>query len=483
MINSPRILIVEDQSIVALDIQNRLKSLKYNVAGIASSGAGAIKKAEELKPDLILMDIMLKGDMDGINAANEIRKRIDIPIIYLTAYADNDTLQRAKITRPFGYLLKPFEEKELYTTIEMSLYRHKMEREIKENELWFESILSDLNLPILLTDINGKISFANNEIQNLIGLKNFEIINNSLDEALSNFKKYNKRISFDFDDISSRGSKFFDNIIFTDKNKNEKVLSLLVSEFKKDNSDKKSYLIVIEDITKEYFERFKNIRDFIVDSSSYVIKNISKDMSNVFTSIISKSSVLRSKSDQVFFKDLLTDIENTSFYAIDKINSFLNTLKESNDINTFDINEVIDNLRNKFNSIFSNVQISIQTNDEPLLIKANKFHIEKALKNTVLNACESIISGGKILISTDKIKINDDNSDFYVKISILDNGKGISKENNFKIFYPYYTDKSNKDGLGLTFILAIIKENNGMVSFESKENEGTIFNLYFPLIN
>lgn len=176
MINSPRILIVEDQSIVALDIQNRLKSLKYSVVGIASSGAGAIKKAEELKPDLILMDIMLKGDMDGINAANEIRKRIDIPIIYLTAYADNDTLQRAKITRPFGYLLKPFEEKELYTTIEMSLYRHKMEREIKENELWFESILSDLNLPILLTDINGKISFANNEIQSLIGFKNFEQI-------------------------------------------------------------------------------------------------------------------------------------------------------------------------------------------------------------------------------------------------------------------------------------------------------------------
>ncbi|MFN4152282.1 MAG: ATP-binding protein, partial [Candidatus Sericytochromatia bacterium] len=115
--------------------------------------------------------------------------------------------------------------------------------------------------------------------------------------------------------------------------------------------------------------------------------------------------------------------------------------------------------------------------------KANKFHIEKALKNTVLNACESIISGGKILISTDKVKINDETSDFYVKVSVLDNGKGISKENNFKIFYPYYTDKINKDGLGLTFILAIIKENNGMVSFESKENEGTIFNLYFPLIN
>lgn len=481
MINSPRILIVEDQSIVALDIQNRLKGLKYNVAGIASSGAGAIKKAEELKPDLILMDIMLKGDMDGINAAGEIRKRIDIPIIYLTAYADNDTLQRAKITRPFGYLLKPFEEKELYTTIEMSLYRHKMEKEIKENELWFESILSDLNLPILLVDIDGKISFSNNETQKLTGLKGFELLNNSLDKVLSNFKKYNKRITFDFEDISSRGSKFFDNIIFTDKNKNEKVLSLLVSEFKKDHSQKKSYLIVIEDITQEYFEKFQNIRDFIVDSSSYVIKNISKDMSNIFTSIISKSSVLRTRSDEIFFKELLVDIENTSFYAIDKINSFLNTLKESTEVTVFDINDISETLKNKLSPIFTNIQFNLKNSNDPLLIKANRFHIEKAIKNTVLNACESMELGGKILISTDKVQINNEKEKSYVKVSILDNGKGISKENYFKIFYPYYTDKENKDGLGLTFTLAITKEHNGIISFESKENEGTIFNLYFPI--
>src|SRR2546427_312297 len=122
------VLVVEDENIVARDILNMLKGLGYFVVAIASSGEEAIEKAGVKNPDVVLMDIVLKGSIDGVQAAQEIRHRFQIPVIYLTAYADEDTLQRAKVTEPFGYILKPFEERELHIAIELALYRHRNQK-------------------------------------------------------------------------------------------------------------------------------------------------------------------------------------------------------------------------------------------------------------------------------------------------------------------------------------------------------------------
>ncbi len=127
-----KLLIVEDEEIVAFDIESTLKGLGYAVPAIVSSGEDAIAYAAKIQPDLVLMDIMLKGSMDGIEAANEIRSHFKIPVVYLTAHADLSTLERAKITEPFGYLLKPFEEKELQTVIEIALSRHQAEEKMRE---------------------------------------------------------------------------------------------------------------------------------------------------------------------------------------------------------------------------------------------------------------------------------------------------------------------------------------------------------------
>ncbi|MDR7666183.1 response regulator [Methanosarcina sp. Z-7115] len=124
-----RILIVEDEHIVAMGIKKMLKSLGYTVTGVASSGEDAISKTESTFPDVVLMDIMLKGDLDGVEAAREIRERFDVPIVYLTAYSDNNILERAKITEPFGYIIKPFDEKDLYSSIEIALHRQRKEKE------------------------------------------------------------------------------------------------------------------------------------------------------------------------------------------------------------------------------------------------------------------------------------------------------------------------------------------------------------------
>jgi PAS domain S-box-containing protein len=132
--NKVRLLVVEDERIVSMDLQRRLKSMGYEVVGSAVSGEEAIQKAEALHPDMVLMDVMLDGELDGIQAAEIIRKRLNIPVIYLTAYADSSTLERAKITEPFGYILKPFEERELHGHIEIALYKHRMEKKLKDSE-------------------------------------------------------------------------------------------------------------------------------------------------------------------------------------------------------------------------------------------------------------------------------------------------------------------------------------------------------------
>ncbi|MBN2283015.1 MAG: response regulator [Deltaproteobacteria bacterium] len=126
------VVVVEDETIIARDIQSKLKRLGYDAPVIASTGEEAIQITEELLPDLVLMDIILKGNVDGIEAADEIRNRFDIPVVYLTAYADEKTLERAKVTEPFGYMLKPFEERELHSTIEMALYKHEAEHKYRQ---------------------------------------------------------------------------------------------------------------------------------------------------------------------------------------------------------------------------------------------------------------------------------------------------------------------------------------------------------------
>lgn len=156
-----RIMVVEDESIIAMEIQERLRTMGHEVCAAASTGEGAIRNAEETHPDLVLMDIMLKGGMDGIEAAGHIRARLNVPLIYLTAYADDQTLERARATEPYGYLIKPFEDRELHAAIEMALYKHAMEKKLKESEQRYATTLKCIADGVIVTDTKGSVTFMN----------------------------------------------------------------------------------------------------------------------------------------------------------------------------------------------------------------------------------------------------------------------------------------------------------------------------------
>lgn len=175
------IFIVEDESIVAKDIQNSLTKLGYNVVGMANNGKDAVEKIIEMKPDLVLMDIMIKGNMTGIEVSEKIKERINIPVIFLTAYADEGTLSRAKITEPYGYILKPFKEIDLHSTIEMAVYKHQKDAELlKERDFLYSLVENkdDRNKDILFVKSNSRLVKVHlKDIYFVEALKDYVIIN------------------------------------------------------------------------------------------------------------------------------------------------------------------------------------------------------------------------------------------------------------------------------------------------------------------
>jgi PAS domain S-box-containing protein len=157
-----RIMIVEDEKIVALDIKGSLEHFGYSVPCMASSGEEAIISVDQCHPDLVLMDIVLKGKIDGIEAARTIHENYGIPVIYLTAYSDERTLQRAKLTEPFGHILKPFDERELRTNIEIALYKREKEKEkLSDHENCINAMLNSIGDAVISTDRDGIIKYMN----------------------------------------------------------------------------------------------------------------------------------------------------------------------------------------------------------------------------------------------------------------------------------------------------------------------------------
>ncbi len=176
---SARILIVEDERRTALTIRKALSQMGYTVPAIVSSGEGAIRKVNESRPDLVLMDITLEGKMDGVEAAEHIRSRMDIPLVYLTTVSDEDPTDRAKSTEPFGYLMKPFDNRILRSTIETALYKHQMKRKLKDSEKRFK-LLSDAAFEGVVFHENGEILDLNMTFAKMFGCLSPEVIGMNL---------------------------------------------------------------------------------------------------------------------------------------------------------------------------------------------------------------------------------------------------------------------------------------------------------------
>ena len=167
--SSPSILIAEDEAIVALELRHELQDLGYTVAGVVASGEQALAAVAKQVPQLILMDVRLQGPVDGIAAAESIRQRHDVPVIFLTAHSDDDTVKRAARTGPYGYLSKPYQNRELRAGIEVALTKSRMERQLREADRWFAHTLRCVSDGVVVTDLQARVRFLNPAAEQLTG--------------------------------------------------------------------------------------------------------------------------------------------------------------------------------------------------------------------------------------------------------------------------------------------------------------------------
>jgi PAS domain S-box-containing protein len=180
-----KILVVEDEGLVAEDIVQSLRDIGYETGEALDTGEEAVERAADIAPDLILMDIRLRGRMDGVEAAKQIRATLDIPIIFLSAYSDQSLLNKAKEASPSGYLLKPFNKRELFTTIEMAVHKHVLEKQLKEKHRWLATLLEHLGDGVVANDPQGAVTFMNPAAELLTGWKKEEAVGRGVAEIFN----------------------------------------------------------------------------------------------------------------------------------------------------------------------------------------------------------------------------------------------------------------------------------------------------------
>lgn len=267
-----KILVVEDETIVAKDICMRLKNLGYHPCGIASSGQQAIDKSIFHQPDLVLMDIMLKGDMNGIQASEKIKDILDIPVIFVTAYADSLTLEQAKITEPFGYILKPFDDRELNINIEIALYKQKTERRLKQSEERLYKTLVNIGDGIIVTNVNEQVTFMNPFAEQLSAYSLQESKGKRIHDLVTFYKEENSEKISDYLQISMNNQEVinYESCLFAnDRINREIIVNIRIAPIRDYHNNISGAVIIISDITAK--TQGKNITNLITESISSAV--------------------------------------------------------------------------------------------------------------------------------------------------------------------------------------------------------------------
>jgi len=488
-----RIMVVEDEWVISDDIQKSLKKLGYAVSSAVATGEGAIQKAEEDMPDLILMDIALQGDMDGIEAAGQIRSRFNIPVIYLTAYDDNATLERAKITGPFGYMIKPFKERELHTTIEMALSKHKTEIKLKESEDRHRKMIETAHDAIICIDEGGGIDVWNKAAENIFGYSESEIIGEQVTIIIP--ERY---IKIHRDGIERflqirKGTIIGKAIEVAGKTKAGLEIPIEMSlSFQKAGNKQYTFTAIIRDITfqkeakRQLIEKTNEIENINKELRDFVYI-VSHDLKEPLFTIEGFTKRLAGKYGDKLDekgKSYISRITANTEIMSKRIYEIMEVIK----IGTVKYDFVYNDIRYIINGAVSELESKIKNNRIKLIIQDDLPTVKcdsKRIKNVFLN----LVSNAIKFMSADyqkEIKIGCNNDGDCYKFFVEDTGIGIQPEHQeriFKIFTRLKCVEAEGTGVGLAIVKKIVELHKGKVWVESpvKDERGTRFCFTIPM--
>lgn len=503
----PKILIVEDEIIVAKDISVSLKSLGYEVAGIAANGVQAMELIKTLRPDLVLMDVMLQGGMDGIEVAQKACAEGRTPVVFLTAYADDDTLRRAKKSEAYGYLLKPFEDRELRMAIEMALYKHTMEHKLRESREWLETTLRSIGDAVIAMDADAKIQFINQSAEVMTGwsqaeafgrpasdifcLKTTEdcLIHHQLKAILngiqSNFKGKNAV-------LVSRGSKKIS-------------IDYTAAPIRDSEGQMTGVVVIFRDITESKLaaERERQLYDRLakvkrLESQGVLADGVAHDLNNILGPIAAYPDlIMKALPRGNSARADLAIIKNSVHKALEIIRDLLTIGRSTRaKMEPLDVNELIAGTLRSLSGMSamehaSAVNLEFQPAPDLGIIQGAESQLQAMITNIVLNAYAAMPEGGRLQLTTAAEMLSKPLEGYetippgrYAVISVTDSGAGFTEEDLNRFFEPFYVKKKLKSqtgtGLGMAVVYEVVKEHNGFVNIQSALDKGTRFDIYMP---
>lgn len=497
--NKTHILVVEDEGIVALDIQNRLKRSGYVVAGVASSGPEAIRKAREVKPHLVLMDIKLKGDMDGIEAAQHINSQLDIPVVYLTAYADETTLKKANLAGPFGYLLKPFKERALVATIQMALSRHQLEQRLKESEQWFSTTLKSIGDAVIATDNQGCIKFMNPLAEMLTGSNQTEAVGVESEKIFKIIDDTTRKNNpSPVEQVLRTGEVVFlqNNTLLLAEGGKETPIDDSAAPILDNKGNIIGVVLVFRDVTERKQAQRAMLQTQKLESLGVLAGGVAHDFNNLLVAILGQVELALAKSTA---DSPVRNHMEKAVRAAEQAAELTNQLLAYSGRGQFErqpinLNDLVRNNQQLFAvSLPKNVQVLLELEESLPLIEADPSQMQQVIMNLLLNAAEAIGEhNGTVTIrtGTQEVTTADEHlwkhtgdqltSGNYFSLEVCDTGCGMETETLSKIFDPFFTTKINGRGLGLAAVLGIVRGHGGGLTIDSKPDQGTTFNLVFP---
>ncbi len=491
----PRVVVVEDEHIVALDIRMHLSRNGYEVPALFDAAEDVLEYVKTDRPDLVLMDIKLNGEMDGIEAAERLRVEHDIPVILLTAYADESTINRAKTTRPFAYIIKPFEEQELRTAITISLYRHEVERKLAEREQLFETTLNSIGDAVVVVNESERVQFLNPPARRLIDRAQEDCIGAAISDLFTIADREQTVVDhrlYRGDLIRSDGSRV----------PVEHVTTKLRHTVARGEGD--GAVWVIRDIAERLHneEVLRNTEAQLrhaqkMEAIGRLSSGLAHDFNNVLTVVLGYAKLVRDtlRSDGTSTTEVEDDLDGIQA-ALGKAATLTRQLLSFSrdqhlEMRVLNLNGVVQEAGRMIRRLVSehvSVQMSLSSEFAP--VRIDQTQMEQILLNLAVNARDAMPDGGTLLIRTDHVRITEEQvvrsgrvePGDYIVLKMRDTGVGMDAQILDRVFEPFFTTKpaGKGTGLGLATTYGLVQQWGGYLDVESRPGKGSLFRIYLP---